>query len=372
MPLVARVADQRIEADQLSIEDWAGLVQENRQRWHLMAPCCDQAVVCKVSPLGTRFFSHKSLSTCVYRQESPLHLSAKVAVARAARSAGWKAELEVANIEAGWRADVLISKGKRRIAVEIQTSPIKLDEVQRRQSRYWASGIRGVWLVVPDTLMTEREDLPVFRLISEVESEFSVEFHPPPTPQGWAGNPVKAVSVQSPAPVRLGISDFVNRLMSDKIQWAPWINQVLPVNVYFGLQQCKGCSSMPRFISGVMVRLSKKWPGARDAYLDWGAIYRGARANELLQAIEGLPFEADVVARLQGKSTDGEFFVSQRCPHCGWGLSAPYGMRIKAKDKLWATVPLKISGHWHNYSVHDTDAVPVGWWTRPTNKVTRA
>lgn len=366
MPLVARHGDQRVEAEKLSWDAWSDLVKDNRHRWHLLAPCCDKAVVCKVSPLGTRFFAHKSGTGCV--QESPLHLAAKVAVTQAARAAGWIAELELASLEGGWRADVLLSKGQQRIAVEIQTSPVKLDEVLRRQTRYATHGIRGVWLVAPESLMTEREDLPVFRLHAMEDGEMCVDFHPRPAYPRFVGSPRKAPLPGPPAPTRLALSEFVNRLLSDKIQWAPWLNHALPVDVYLGLQQCKGCSSLTRFVSGVVVRLSKKWPGVRDALLDWGAIYQGGRANELLQAIKALPFGTGGVANMHSKTNENGYLLSQRCPHCGRGLSAPYSMSIKPKDKLWSTVPLKLSGHWHPYTGHDTDSVPIGWWTEPVTR----
>lgn len=128
---------------------WSALTVANRRDRHLRMHCCGSPVVLKTSRLGTRFFAHHVLGGCASGDESPEHVHLKTLAIAAARAAGWSADAEVSGVTPDgepWRADVLATRGKRRVAVEVQWSGQADDETVRRQARYAASGVRALWL----------------------------------------------------------------------------------------------------------------------------------------------------------------------------------------------------------------------------------
>ncbi|UAJ10074.1 competence protein CoiA [Polymorphobacter megasporae] len=142
-------ADRSLDAVALSPLEWAALTATNRHVRHLRMHCCGSPVALKTSRLGTRFFAHFALGGCASGDESPEHLHLKALAITAARAAGWTAEAEVSGTTSGgepWRADVLATRGKHRVAVEVQWSGQADDETARRQARYAASGVRALWL----------------------------------------------------------------------------------------------------------------------------------------------------------------------------------------------------------------------------------
>lgn len=126
--------------------DWAGLAAENRARRHLAMPCCGARVSLKRSARGLQFFAHVGRGGCTTGDETPEHLMLKQIAVDAARAHGWHAETEVASADGSWRADVLATRGRSRVAVEVQWSPQDDAETLRRQAQYAAAGVRGLWL----------------------------------------------------------------------------------------------------------------------------------------------------------------------------------------------------------------------------------
>lgn len=140
----------RIQAFDLDDAAWRVLRTGNSQKRHLRMTCCPAEVVLKQSARGTRFFSHKRTGACTTGDESEAHRHLKLLAVEAARAAGWHAETEVCGAcpEGGqWRADVLATKGKSRVAIEIQWSGQTEDETLRRQRQYQSAGVRGLWLL---------------------------------------------------------------------------------------------------------------------------------------------------------------------------------------------------------------------------------
>ena len=139
-----------LHAFDVSADDWQILAARNRRDRHLRMPCCAALVTLRRSRRGTQFFAHKSIATCTTAPETEAHLRLKHLAVEAARARGWTAETEVSGTTPSgesWKADVLACKGNGRVAVEIQWSAQTHDETMRRQTRYAASGVRGLWLM---------------------------------------------------------------------------------------------------------------------------------------------------------------------------------------------------------------------------------
>ncbi|WP_457089918.1 competence protein CoiA [Microvirga sp. P5_D2] len=141
---------QSIQSFDLSENEWQTLEFENKKSRHLRMPCCSVHVTLKRSRLGTRFFAHKIIGSCATAPETEEHLHLKQMAVMAARAHGWTAQTEATGITPEgeeWRADVLATKGKHRVAVEIQWSGQTNDDTMRRQKQYKDSDVRGLWLL---------------------------------------------------------------------------------------------------------------------------------------------------------------------------------------------------------------------------------
>ncbi|CAI9912063.1 TPA: hypothetical protein MXR76_005359 [Pseudomonas aeruginosa] len=140
---------QSIQSNLLNESQWAELKRLQGVRKNLRMPCCEQGVVLKTSKLGTNFFAHQRRGGCTTKPESAEHLMLKSLVATAIRNCGWNVATEVrGRSDEGeeWIADVLATRGSKRIAVEIQWSRQSSEETYSRQTRYERSDVRGLWL----------------------------------------------------------------------------------------------------------------------------------------------------------------------------------------------------------------------------------
>jgi hypothetical protein len=109
--------------------------------------CCNAPGIMKVSPLRRQFFAHKATpADCNSKPETPEHLELKAVVYEAVGAAdGWSAGIEVPGRH--WRADVLATRGKARVAFEIQLSKQSAAETIQRQLKYQQSAVLPWWLV---------------------------------------------------------------------------------------------------------------------------------------------------------------------------------------------------------------------------------
>lgn len=158
--------NENIHAFDMTSDQWKALEDLNRSLRHLRMPCCSSQVTLRRSRLGTQFFAHKAKGTCETAPETEIHLRLKNMAVIAARAHGWEAETEASGAAPSgepWRADVLATKGKSRVAIEVQWSSQTNEETQRRQARYAASGIRGLWLLRQSNFPID-QDLPAARI----------------------------------------------------------------------------------------------------------------------------------------------------------------------------------------------------------------
>jgi len=165
MPLSAYHLGDRLESWRLSSDEWSELKRSYRETGLTMA--CGELAVPKTSTRGTRFFSHKSGAHCQLHEggpESREHIAAKIAVAEAARAIGWDATVEFPAPDRSWIADVLVSSGARRIAIEIQWASQSLTDFERRHARYLAAGIECIWLTTEANARESARTVPHFVL----------------------------------------------------------------------------------------------------------------------------------------------------------------------------------------------------------------
>jgi hypothetical protein len=131
---------------------------ERRVPYH--CPGCDCPVVLKRGAVITAHFAHQAKSSCGYAsRETEAHRSAKLAIFQAFRESGLRAELEhyVPSLAgaADRRADVMIwLPSGQRVAIEVQHSPISMDDLHRRSASYAAMGIAFCWIpVISDKIL---------------------------------------------------------------------------------------------------------------------------------------------------------------------------------------------------------------------------
>jgi competence protein CoiA len=132
--------------------------------------------VLKTSRLGTRFFAHLALGGCASGDETPEHLHLKSLAIAAARAHGWTADAEVAGMTPGgepWRADLLATRGRHRVAIEVQWSPQDDTVTRFRQARYADSGVRGLWLFRRPGFLADA-DVPALRVTGSLSRGLAI------------------------------------------------------------------------------------------------------------------------------------------------------------------------------------------------------
>lgn len=148
MPLIAADGSTGNVVD-LTVDDdktWSA-IWRRKTGTRLRCRSCGHPVHAKLSQGGLRFFAHSpGASDCPTVGESARHLELKAVFARAFRSVGWTAELEVAG--PNWRADVLATgPDGAPVAVEVQCSGITPDAVAERTARHSSAGVFTLWIV---------------------------------------------------------------------------------------------------------------------------------------------------------------------------------------------------------------------------------
>ncbi|MFB6725549.1 competence protein CoiA [Kribbella sp. NPDC056345] len=184
-------------------------VHKVRPRVVLRCPECGHGVHARVSSRGMRHFAHDPgrPPDCAWLNESLEHHQLKLALANAARSAGWQAELEVTGPNASWRADVLATSPDqaRSIAWEAQLSPISEDDIRYRTARYEADGIEVCW-VTPNSV-TWLGSVPAIRVAEQAAEAVIID--------GAAGFQFTRGRWQTPD--RLTLTEFVQGVQDGSV-----------------------------------------------------------------------------------------------------------------------------------------------------------
>jgi hypothetical protein len=226
MPLRAELNGEALLSYKMSINEWNQL-KESESRRSLTLPCCSQRAVVKTSSLGTQFFAHyRNSEDCISKPESKEHLRLKSIVASAAEAAGWSVTTEYVGYNKSgdkWIADVFCTKGKHRVALEIQLSAQSPKELDFRHKRYFDSGVRDAWFmkdnVYANSGQSSIKEFPRFQIMNFIDDKL--------TPQ------------MSYYP--LSVAQFVKKLLEGGIVWKEHIDENL---IYYMKSICWKCNKL--------------------------------------------------------------------------------------------------------------------------------
>lgn len=262
---------------------WRRLAEENRRNKHLVMPCCGRSVVIKTSHLGTRFFAHTRRSDSKCAVETEQHLLAKDVIARAALVAGWKAVTEASLGEVNRIADVLATRGKVKVAFEVQWSRAR--DLEKRHKAYKDAGIRGLWLLKYADFWSSRE-VPAFRLVYAPNSrQFDV----------WVWDDRRLLTDKKCKPTQVvELSRFISGALAGRLQWQPGHGRKIPVEIITVSTKCLDCPGTIGLITQIHVRIDKVLPDHKqvalslDKFRELPEPFRTKEIREKLLAQEGI------------------------------------------------------------------------------------
>lgn len=226
MPLTGYVDGERFIGPLLDQKEWAAVLTKT------VLLHCGAIGKPKRSNLGTQFFAHWPGSHCdvEHQPESAEHLAAKEAILRAAITAGWEAEQEVPAVDRSWVADVLVTDGIHRIALEVQWTYQGADAYHLRQDRYREAGIDCYWFSRHRKTLSDFDvKVPVF-LLTKTHDGFTADHG-----QNTGGYTDRNL----PAPM---LSATVTQLLTDyPRRWVPFDEHRRGVRIFWRLEPCWAC-----------------------------------------------------------------------------------------------------------------------------------
>jgi hypothetical protein len=303
MPLRAFVDGEEVVAPLLDDASWQTLNDATKKRHCVVTlPCCDSLAFLRTSKLGIRHFVHQRRSACGWGPETAEHLATKAMIAKICSMAGYKVSTEAGG--EGWRADVLATRGRAKLAFEVQWSRQTLAETQERQKRYEQAGVRGCWFFrrVPRDY-TACHELPLFLL-------------------DWQ-NGVASVSIPNALEGRhttISLSAFMTALLLGKIKFSPELvlRPSQHVRLAFFYVRCWRCKERSYiyyidkpFVSACGVELQEHWLSAE-------LIFQGeiiALAQRFLATEEGRRLKMGSIKPRYSKTVEHSY-ISFGCAYC--------------------------------------------------------
>ncbi|WP_199880747.1 competence protein CoiA family protein [Bacillus massiliglaciei] len=140
--------------ESLTEQKKTGLKEEN-----FYCPCCNHSLILKAGSTKIPHFAHKSNFDCsaFSEPESIYHLKGKRVLYNWFRKFGYKTEMEAFLPEIGRRADLLVTAGTARYAIEFQCSVIPEAKFQERTKAYRSIGIHPLWILSAKDLKEKRQ-----------------------------------------------------------------------------------------------------------------------------------------------------------------------------------------------------------------------
>lgn len=336
MPLKCLRGQEEVYAFNVSTnEAWGALRAANAADKNLRMPCCGAAVVLRSSKLGTRHFAHARKGPCTTAPETAEHLLAKMVIIEGIRRAGWEARPEQSGTTPEgeeWRADVMAVKGQVKIAFEVQWSRQTPEETCRRQDRYAAAGVRGLWLF-RHTGFPSTKNTPGFCLLFNSETKsFKVGL------RGTGYWSPKSVTQDSLWRQVLDLPAFIEGALTGRLRHASAIGERMPLVVEAASTSCWRCKKETSVVTGLVFAASRVLPGREDLATDIYQFEDVPEGNKLLDSL--LPRD---LLRKQGigalkprfSKTEGRSYLSNGCVHC----DALQG-RFFDHELVWESAPV--------------------------------
>jgi hypothetical protein len=230
-------------------------------------------------------------------------------------------------------ADVLATKGKTRVAFEVQWSRQTWEETDKRHTAYAKAGIRVMWLFKQWSHPLSKE-IPAFRIVPNDSNSFQV----------WVwrdGHQYEKVSAPSQA---VELHQFIAGALSAQLKWMPAIGLTVPVIGHVKRTRCRrghGTDMLAELELDVGSVLPCH-PNPRvpvTSFAGWPEFLRSASA--LAQFTErGLYLDFGIRKVRSSRFTD-EFarYIQPLCSTCGMGLDTFH----KKEDPPTTATPFELS-----------------------------
>lgn len=251
MAFVCLKDDKAIYSFHYVLKDWIALKEDKHASFKMS--CCHTPAILKTSKLGTQFFSHKAKpkdTDCSSGGETAEHIHIKYLVSKTLFECGWDVEVEKRGVSSKgeeWIADIYATKGKAKIAIEVQWSPQAFIETKRRQQVYKDSGVRGLWLLrsgsikdrnaITGDYLYKTKEVPVFSIYKNKKEP---------------GSSYKVFNVNQESaeegliydrfePIALDLEDFISKMMSSQIKFYAKYSPTTELFLKIIKQKCWAC-----------------------------------------------------------------------------------------------------------------------------------
>jgi len=347
---------------------WKALREANATERNLRMPCCGAAVVLRTSSLGTRHFAHARRGPCTTAPETSEHLLAKRKVIEGIRRTEWTAKTEQEGTTPEgerWRADVLATRGKGRVAIEVQWSRQEGDETFRRQSRYDDAGVRGLWLFRQHDFPVS-EMIPAFRLVFDDKSNSFSVLLPSPT---YNPRLVKAKDRDEPRywSQRVGLEDFAEGVVSGRLRFLPVLNRTLPLDVFVTPATCRRCGAETKLVTRLVFAVSRTMPGHPDipaSLQSLGELIDGPERVESWLPPSLLKRQGIGALRVRQSGLDVEnrkSYLSNGCVKCDAMQARWFEDRLEAEEEFALSVDVVFDALLAFHLPH-IDHIVSRWW----------
>ncbi len=123
--------------------------EAQKQQGPFICPACKKQLTLRKGSIRIHHFAHKHESNCYYKGESQVHLRTKLDIYEYIQQqyGAHIQQLELEYFLPGLRPDVYVEGKKKKIAIEVQVSPLSPKELFDRTAQYQQLGIYVLWVL---------------------------------------------------------------------------------------------------------------------------------------------------------------------------------------------------------------------------------